>query len=82
MGMDVTGARQKFKQCRQPNYCLVSYRRRDCSSADTGAYSKARKRLSLTVLQPLLKQTADALQMEVKPSNGGADDESTMAPLC
>jgi len=41
-------------------------------SADTGAYSKARKRLSLTVL--LLKQTADALQMEVKPSNGGADD--------
>jgi len=36
-------------------------------SADTGAYSKARKRLSLTVLQPLLKQTADALQMEVKP---------------
>jgi len=43
-------------------------------SADTGAYSKARKRLSLTVLQPLLKQTADALQMEVKPSNGGADD--------
>lgn len=36
-------------------------------SADTGAYSKARKRLSLTVLQPLLKRTADALRMEVKP---------------
>jgi len=34
--------------------------------SDTGAYSKARKH-PLTVLQPLLKQTADALQMEVKP---------------
>ena len=36
-------------------------------SADTGAYSKARKRLSLAVIKPLLKRTADALQMEVKP---------------
>ena len=36
-------------------------------STDTGAYSKARKRLSLAVLKPLLKRTADALQMEVKP---------------
>lgn len=36
-------------------------------SADTGAYSKARKRLPLDVLKPLLQQTAVALQSEVKP---------------
>lgn len=35
-------------------------------SADTGAYSKARKRLPLVVLQLLLKHTAQALQAEVK----------------
>jgi len=50
--------RQKFKQCRQPNYCLVSYRRRDCSPADTGAYSKVANAYPLTVLQPLLKQNS------------------------
>lgn len=36
-------------------------------SADTGAYSKARKRLPLAVLKPLLKRTAAALTSEVKP---------------
>ena len=36
-------------------------------SADTGAYSKARKRLPLVVLKPLLEKTAVALQSEVKP---------------
>jgi len=36
-------------------------------SADTGAYSKARKRLPLSVLKPLFKRTAEALQAEVKP---------------
>ena len=36
-------------------------------SVDTGAYSKARKRLPLAVLKPLLKQTAAALESEVKP---------------
>ena len=36
-------------------------------SADTGAYSKARKRLPLGVLKPLLQQTATALESEVKP---------------
>ncbi len=36
-------------------------------SADTGAYSKARKRFPLAVLKPLLRQTAVALQSEVKP---------------
>ena len=36
-------------------------------SADTGAYSKARKRLPLGVIKPLLKRTAAALQSEVKP---------------
>ena len=36
-------------------------------SADTGGYSKARKRLPLSVLKPLLKRTAVALQAEVKP---------------
>jgi hypothetical protein len=36
-------------------------------SADTGAYSKARSRLPLGVLQSLLKRTAQALQAEVKP---------------
>ena len=35
-------------------------------SADTGGYSKARKRLPLPVLKPLLKRTAVALQAEVK----------------
>lgn len=36
-------------------------------SADTGAYSKARKRLPLVVINRLLKQTATALTSEVKP---------------
>ena len=36
-------------------------------SADTGAYSKARKRLPLGAIKPLLKRTAAALQSEVKP---------------
>ena len=35
-------------------------------SADTGAYSKARKRLPLAVLEHLLRQSAQALQAEVK----------------
>lgn len=35
-------------------------------SADTGAYSKARKRLPLTVLKPLFRRTAIALTSEVK----------------
>ncbi|HEY9664603.1 MAG TPA: IS4 family transposase, partial [Allocoleopsis sp.] len=36
-------------------------------SADTGGYSKARKRLPLAVLKPLLKQSATALTAEIKP---------------
>jgi hypothetical protein len=36
-------------------------------SADTGAYSKARKRLPLSILKPLLKQTATALTAAVGP---------------
>lgn len=36
-------------------------------SGDTGAYSKARKRLPLAVLPPLLKQTATALTTQIKP---------------
>jgi hypothetical protein len=36
-------------------------------SGDTGAYSKARKRLPLRVFKPLLKRSAAALQAEVKP---------------
>lgn len=36
-------------------------------SADTGAYSKARQRLPLRVIKPLLQRTADALQAQVKP---------------
>ena len=36
-------------------------------SADTGAYSKARKRLPLSMFNPLLKRTVVALQAEVKP---------------
>jgi len=36
-------------------------------SGDTGAYSKARKRLPLGVLKPLLKQTATALSSQVQP---------------
>jgi len=37
-------------------------------SGDTGAYSKARKRLPLAVLKPLLQRTAAALTAEVKPA--------------
>ena len=36
-------------------------------SADTGAYSKARKRLPLAVLKPLLKRTATELTSVIKP---------------
>ena len=36
-------------------------------SADTGGYSKARKRLPLGVLKPLLQQTAAALETQVNP---------------
>lgn len=36
-------------------------------SGDTGAYSKARKRLPLAVLKPLLQQTATALTSQVQP---------------
>jgi len=36
-------------------------------SADTGAYSKARKRLPLAVFNPLFKRTVEALQAEVQP---------------
>ncbi len=36
-------------------------------SADTGAYSKARKRFPVAVLKPLLRQTATALESEIKP---------------
>lgn len=39
-------------------------------SGDTGAYSKARKRLPLSVLQPLLTRTAQTLQAQVKPEQG------------
>jgi len=37
-------------------------------SADTGAYSKARQRLPLAVLKPLLGHTAAALESEVQPA--------------
>lgn len=39
-------------------------------SVDTGAYSKARKRLPLDVLKPLFERTAVALQSEVKSEQG------------
>jgi hypothetical protein len=39
----------------------------DVPSADTGAYSKARKRLPLGVLKPLLRQTATELTAQIKP---------------
>jgi len=51
----------KFKQCRQPNYCLLATAGETVPSADTGAYSKARKRIPDSA-QPLLKQTADAFK--------------------
>jgi hypothetical protein len=41
--------------------------REEVPSADTGAYSKARKRFPLAVLKPLLRQTATALTSEIKP---------------
>lgn len=41
--------------------------REEVPSTDTGAYSKARKRLPMTVLKPLLRQTATALTSEIKP---------------
>ena len=54
-------------------------------SADTEAESIARKRLSRAVLQSLLKRTADALQMEVKPEQlwcGRRVKAFALAPLC
>ncbi|UBF24190.1 hypothetical protein K9N68_21025 [Kovacikia minuta CCNUW1] len=39
----------------------------DVPSADTGAYSKARKRLPLGVLKPLLRRSATKLTAQVKP---------------
>ncbi len=39
-------------------------------SGDTGAYSKARKRLPLSVLHHLLTRTAQTLQAQVKPEQG------------
>jgi hypothetical protein len=39
----------------------------DVPSADTGAYSKARKRLPLGVLKPLLRRTATELTAQIKP---------------
>jgi hypothetical protein len=36
-------------------------------SADTGAYSKARKRFPLAMLKPLLRRTATALSAEIEP---------------
>lgn len=44
--------------------------KQEVPSVDTGAYSKARKRLPLAVLKPLLQRTAVALQSEVKPEQG------------
>lgn len=38
-------------------------------SADTGAYSKARKRLPVAVLKPLLRRTATVLTSEIKPEH-------------
>lgn len=38
----------------------------DVPSADTGAYSKARKRFPLGVLKPLLKRSANELTAQVK----------------
>ncbi len=43
--------------------------REEVPSTDTGAYSKARKRLPMTVLKPLLRQTATALTSEIKPEH-------------
>lgn len=41
--------------------------REEVPSADTGAYSKARKRLPLGVLKPLLRRSATELSAQVKP---------------
>jgi hypothetical protein len=41
----------------------------DVPSADTGAYSKARKRLPLGVLKPLLRRSASELISGVKPEH-------------
>ncbi len=38
-------------------------------SVDTGAYSKARKRLPLGVLQPLLQRTASELTAQINPEH-------------
>ena len=54
-------------------------------SADTGAYSKARKRLPLAVFNPLLKRTVVALQAEVKPEQrwcGRRVKAFALAPQC
>lgn len=47
----------------------VAAARANVPSADTGAYSKARKRLPLAVLKSLLPRTAVALTSQVKPEH-------------
>jgi len=47
----------------------VSAARETIPSADTGGYSKARKRLPLAVLKSLLSRTAVALTSQVKPEH-------------
>jgi len=49
---------------------LVSRSRKGGSSADTGGYSKARKRLPLSMLKPLLKQTAVPTEVKLEQRCG------------
>lgn len=54
-------------------------------NGDTGAYSKARKRLPLAVLKPLLQRTAAGLTSQVKPEQWWCGRRScwhTMARRC
>jgi len=48
-------------------------------SSDTGAYSKARKRLPLSVIQRLLAQTAQTLSVQISDEQRGVGGES--APM-
>ncbi len=45
----------------------IATTKEDVPSADTGGYSKARKRLPLGVLKPLLRRSASELTVKVKP---------------
>jgi len=67
MGMDVTGARLWQSLSNAVSRIIAWLATAGGSLSRHRSIQQSSQTLILTVLQPLLKQTADALQMEVKP---------------